>query len=69
MLAVDVEIGSHLSESERILNEHLELANQIKVKANKQKTKQSKLSDLLTLNIFRNNANNYSSRLMKTQSL
>ena len=36
MLAVDVEIGSHLSESERILNEHLELANQIKVKANKQ---------------------------------
>lgn len=41
MLAVDVEIGSHLSESERILNEHLELANQIKVKANKQKTKQS----------------------------
>lgn len=30
MLAVDVEIGSHLSESERILNEHLELANQIK---------------------------------------
>lgn len=69
MLAVDVEIGSHLSESERILNEHLELANQIKVKANKQKTKQSKLSDLLMLNIFRNNANNYSSRLMKTQSL
>ncbi|XP_021256278.1 coiled-coil domain-containing protein 141 [Numida meleagris] len=30
VLAVDVEIGSHLSESERILNEHLELANQIK---------------------------------------
>ncbi|XP_052531481.1 coiled-coil domain-containing protein 141 isoform X6 [Tympanuchus pallidicinctus] len=29
-LAVDVEVGSHLSESERILNEHLELANQIK---------------------------------------
>ncbi|XP_010711849.1 coiled-coil domain-containing protein 141 isoform X3 [Meleagris gallopavo] len=30
MLAVGVEVGSHLSESERILNEHLELANQIK---------------------------------------
>ncbi|POI31427.1 hypothetical protein CIB84_004822, partial [Bambusicola thoracicus] len=30
MLAADVEIGSHLSESERILNEHLALANQIK---------------------------------------
>ncbi|XP_042730459.1 coiled-coil domain-containing protein 141 isoform X5 [Lagopus leucura] len=28
-LAVDVEVGSHLSESERILNEHLDLANQI----------------------------------------
>ncbi|XP_065607290.1 coiled-coil domain-containing protein 141 isoform X3 [Cyrtonyx montezumae] len=30
MLAVDVEIGPHLSESQRILNEHLEMANQIK---------------------------------------
>ncbi|OXB61719.1 hypothetical protein ASZ78_002720 [Callipepla squamata] len=30
MLAVDVEIGPHLSESERILNELLEMANQIK---------------------------------------
>uniref|UniRef100_A0A669Q3L0 Coiled-coil domain containing 141 n=1 Tax=Phasianus colchicus TaxID=9054 RepID=A0A669Q3L0_PHACC len=30
MLAVNVEVGSHVSELERILNEHLELANQIK---------------------------------------
>lgn len=32
MLAVGMEIGSYLCESERVLNKHLELANQTKVK-------------------------------------
>lgn len=36
-LAVALEIDSCLSESERILNEHLELANQIKVKKKNKK--------------------------------
>lgn len=32
MLAVGMEIGSYLCESERVLNKHLELAKQTKVK-------------------------------------
>lgn len=35
MLAVGMEIGSYLSESERVLNKHLELAKQTKVKKKK----------------------------------
>lgn len=37
MLAVGMEIGSYLSESERVLNKHLELAKQTKVKKKKKK--------------------------------
>lgn len=32
MLTVGMEIGSYLSESEKVLNKHLELAKQTKVK-------------------------------------
>lgn len=36
MLAVGMEIGSYLSESERVLNKHLELDKQTKVKKKKE---------------------------------
>lgn len=46
MLAVGMEIGSYLSESERVLNKHLELAKQTKVKKKKKEA-------LIMLSTFR----------------
>lgn len=46
MLAVGMEIGLYLSESERVLNKHLELAKQTKVKKKK--------AALIMLSTFRN---------------